>query len=249
MVSDVTRRMVAGSSDRWLGQISTEVVTREVVPDGVLTDGGRDLGDPADRLEAVADILSHDLLNHLTVAEGYLGLARESGDEADIEQVHGALTRIEELVTEVVYLARTGELVEDTEIVELQAIAERAWEAVPTHDATLVIEDSTRLVANRQALQHLLENLFHNAVVHAGPTVTVRVRITDSGFCVGDDGPGIPEDRWERVFESGRRSGGEGAGLGLTIADRIAAAHGWTMSVVDGEQGGACFKVEGVTEG
>lgn len=212
---------------------------------GMVRDGGRRrLDDPADRLEEVADILAHDLGNHLTVATGNLELARERGDGEYLERVEAALNRIDALVREVVFLARTGELIDDTTDIDLGDAARRAWAAIPTADATLELPGSMTLEANRAALQHLLENVMQNAIAHSAGGVTVRVGVADGGFYIEDDGPGIPPADRDRVFESGFKTGETGSGLGLTIADRIAAAHGWTIRVTDSDEGGACFVVE-----
>lgn len=214
---------------------------------GSRPDGGLDPAEPADRLELIADTLAHDVGNHLSVARGYLELAREEPDPGHLDRVEGALGRLDQLVTDVVSLARSGDLVSETAVVELADVAEAAWAAVQTADgARLELAGSRRLRADRSSLQHLLENLFHNAVVHGGPTVTVTVGEADGGFYIADDGPGIPNDRREQVFESGRRFEAGGSGLGLTIVHRIAAAHGWSIGVVDSAHEGACFRVDGV---
>jgi signal transduction histidine kinase len=69
-----------------------------------------------------------------------------------------------------------------------------------------------------------------------------------TGFYVADDGPGIPEDDRERVFEPGHTTGG-GTGFGLPIVARIAEAHGWSVTVTDSETGGARFEIRSVDEG
>jgi len=77
----------------------------------------------------------------------------------------------------------------------------------------------------------------------ADPSVTVQVqRLANGGFAVADDGPGIPHDDYDRVFESGYTTG-EGTGLGLAIVKTIAEAHGWTVSVTESDAGGARFVV------
>jgi signal transduction histidine kinase len=68
----------------------------------------------------------------------------------------------------------------------------------------------------------------------------------DDGFYVADDGPGVPEADRESVFESGYSTDREGTGLGLTIVQEIAEAHGWEVSVTDSESGGARFEITGV---
>ena len=81
---------------------------------------------------------------------------------------------------------------------------------------------------------------------HSESDVTVRVGGLDDGFFIEDDGPGIPPDAREAVFEAGHTSGG-GNGLGLAIVARVADAHGWDISVTDGSAGGARFEITGVT--
>ena len=85
-----------------------------------------------------------------------------------------------------------------------------------------------------------------DASVEHGGGVTVTVDDTDRGFYVADDGPGIdPADR-SAVFEYGHTTSAEGTGFGLAIVREIAAAHGWTVDITDGESGGVCFVFEGV---
>jgi PAS domain S-box-containing protein len=87
-------------------------------------------------------------------------------------------------------------------------------------------------------------------IEHGRPSVTITVDDladeTGGGFAVEDDGPGIPADDRDRVFESGYSSADGGTGLGLSIVDRIAEAHGWTVTVTDGNDGGTRFELTGV---
>jgi PAS domain S-box-containing protein len=62
------------------------------------------------------------------------------------------------------------------------------------------------------------------------------------GFAVEDDGPGIPPDERDDVFERGFTTASDGTGFGLAIVERIADAHGWTVSVTEGREGGARFE-------
>jgi len=68
--------------------------------------------------------------------------------------------------------------------------------------------------------------------------VTIRVgAIENNGFYVEDDGPGIPEEKREDVFDSGFTTNRDGTGFGLAIVKEIVEAHGWTVSVADSDEG------------
>jgi len=88
-------------------------------------------------------------------------------------------------------------------------------------------------------------NLFRNAVEHGSTDVTVTVGALDDGFYVEDTGRGIPDDARDRVFDLGYSSRAEGAGFGLAIVGKIVEDHGWTITVAEGEHGGARFEITG----
>jgi signal transduction histidine kinase len=94
-----------------------------------------------------------------------------------------------------------------------------------------------------------VENLYRNSVEHGSTDVTVTVGELDdgSGLYVEDDGPGIDPDDREAVFEAGYSTDSEGTGFGLSIVEEVAEAHGWTVTVTDGADGGARFELGGVS--
>jgi two-component system sensor histidine kinase QseC len=96
----------------------------------------------------------------------------------------------------------------------------------------------------RDKLTVLARNLLDNASRHAPESSTVRVELRREGeqttLAVIDEGPGIPPQLRERVFESYYRipgSPGEGSGLGLAIVREIAARHGASVEIGEGEGG------------
>jgi PAS domain S-box-containing protein len=213
----------------------------------------RELERQNERLDRFASVVSHDLRNPLNVAAGRLELARETGDGEHLDAVARALDRMEELVDGLLALARQGRLVGDTESVALAEQARAAWAGVETGDATLAVEPLPTVRADAPRLAQLFENLYRNAVEHGSTseravTVTVGPLPDGSGFYVADDGPGIPADDRERVFEFGH-SGSDGTGFGLAIVRGIAEAHGWRVSATEGESGGARFEFRGVESG
>jgi signal transduction histidine kinase len=85
-----------------------------------------------------------------------------------------------------------------------------------------------------------------DAVEHTETGVTVRVGTLEDGFYVEDDGPGIPEDDREQVFERSFSTAADGTGLGLSIVTSVVEAHGWSITATDGQDGGARFEISGV---
>ncbi|MFP9191892.1 sensor histidine kinase [Natronosalvus vescus] len=208
-----------------------------------------------ERLDQFASIVSHDLRNPLAVANGYLELVRdELGDDHDavteIQQAHG---RMEELIDDVLTVARETNQIDTLEPVHLHSIATRAWEHVETRYAQLELDDAEGWIdADPNRLLQLFENVFRNAVEHAASDdesdegVIVRVTTDEDGFGIEDNGSGIPSERREDIFASGYTSETANTGLGLAIVKRIVEEHEWSVNVSDGTMGGARFAITGV---
>jgi signal transduction histidine kinase len=110
--------------------------------------------------------------------------------------------------------------------------------------------DLAPLYADRPRLETILRNLIENSVKYAGEQATIRIDVSKQGeqivFRVSDNGPGIPDDESQRIFESfyqvhaslARVS--SGAGLGLAICQGLVRAHGGEIWVEKQKQG-ACI--------
>ncbi|EMA58300.1 hybrid sensor histidine kinase/response regulator [Halorubrum lipolyticum] len=207
------------------------------------------------RLEKFAGLVSHDLRNPLNVAMGRLELARATvaDDDAldELDRIADAHDRMEELIDDLLALARQGRTVDDLEAVSLAEAAARAWRTVDTADATLdPPEKSLAVDADPERLRTLLENLFKNSVEHGTDStadaggVTVSVDALPDGFAVADDGVGFEIDP-DEATEYGRSSDPTGTGFGLAIVREIAAAHGWSVDVVDGDGARFEFRTDG----
>jgi len=201
-----------------------------------------------ERLEEFVSIVSHDLRNPLNVATGQLELAQEECDSDRLDRVERAHERMETLIEDLLQLAREGETAQDLAPVRLAEAVDRSTETVETGTVTVELESDASVWADVGRLHQLLENLVGNAVEHGGPDTTVRVgTLPDAaGFYVADDGPGIPEDDPERVFEAGYSTSTDGTGFGLSIVQEIVEAHGWDIRVTESADGGARFDISGV---
>ncbi|MFG6441936.1 sensor histidine kinase [Roseateles sp. LKC17W] len=152
-----------------------------------------------------------------------LALARSGADTLDLSKTrHDLVDLVRERVALAVGLA-------------LQRQIELALEA----------PEQITMWLNRESLCSLIDNLVDNAVKYSPAGGHVTVTLADVGEQVvltcSDQGPGIPAELRERVFERFvRLAGGQpchGSGLGLTIVERAAAQHGATVALLDGPQG------------
>jgi signal transduction histidine kinase len=195
-----------------------------------------------ERLEEFVSVVSHDLRNPLETLSGHLEFAEETGDEEHFEWCRRAVDRMDALIDDLLALARAGDAVGDTERVDLADLARESWALVDAESATVVVETERTVEADRSRLRQLFENLLRNAVEHAGPDVTVTVGDTETGFYVADDGPGVPAEDREQVFEAGFSTARDGTGFGLKIVESVAEAHGWSVALTEAADGGARFE-------
>jgi len=206
----------------------------------------RELERQNERLEEFATVVSHDLRNPLNVAQGdtsngsshtstsycptastttvgqptaMLTISR-TGTGPSVGAIRRALDRMDELIDNLLSLARHGQSVDDPEPVELSSLVRDAWEVVDTADAPLECSVDAVVSADEGRARALFENLFRNAIEHGGPDVTVTVgRLEDEaagrpskiGFYVADDGPGLETDA-DEIFEFGRTTTADGFG-------------------------------------
>lgn len=201
-----------------------------------------------ERLEELTSFLTHDLRNQVNVLNGRIELAREDAQAESLEECSQVIDRISQMVDDFSDLAQKGRIPTETNQVSLSNLARTAWSGVMPASATLHIEDEITLEADKDRFRSVLENLFRNARYHADESVSIEIGALEreerssNGFYVEDDGPGIEADLADSVFESGVTTAENGEGMGLAIVKQIAEAHGWTVSVTDGTDGGARFE-------
>jgi len=198
------------------------------------------------RLEEFASVVSHDLRNPLNVAQGNVELARAEHDSDHLDQVERAHARMQELIDDLLTLAQQGAPASDLAAIELRSFVESCWQHVATGEATLRVRSDAAIRADRGRLRQLFENLMRNSVEHASDAVTVTVGPLPDGFYVEDDGPGVPAEEREAVFEAGYSTAPDGTGFGLNIVSQVADDHGWSIRLTEGSDGGTRFEITGV---
>jgi PAS domain S-box-containing protein len=230
------------ATDKALGQVLAANI--ETALDRV--ERAQELKRQNERLEEFTSIVSHELRNPLNNAVLGIELASRESDSPHLDEARHGIDRSLALIDDLLTLARNGEQIGQTEPVDLEAVVTDAWETAETEEASLSLEAETTVHADRSRLRQLVMNLIKNAVDHGGADVGVTVDEIEDGFVVEDDGPGIPEDEREEVFDAGYSTAESGTGFGLRIVEQVASGHGWNVAVTDGEDGGARFEITSV---
>lgn len=220
------------------------------------------------RDELIANV-SHELRSPLSLVRGYTGLLREeemgpiTPDQAEALTVIDDKTRsISRLIDDILALERIRHDTLDLGPVDLNELCERACTGAALVYAGRGLHFETQLVpgtyfidADRDRLNQVLDNLIGNAAKFSpdGETVTLRTSVDPPGtrfaISITDHGIGISADKLERIFErfyQGDRAIKHrygGAGLGLSIVQRIIEAHGGRVHVESQEGKGSTFTV------
>ncbi|GAA0716451.1 PAS domain S-box-containing protein [Halorubrum trapanicum] len=205
----------------------------------------RELTETVDQLEEFTTTVSHDLRNPLNVAAGNLSLAASESDDDRIDTALNAVTRMSELIDELLALAKEGKTLGDRHDVPYEEIVAKSYENVRAPESTLRVTGSVTLSCDSARLTEAVENIVRNAVEHGGSDVTLTAGVLpdESGVFIEDDGPGVPPEERERVFEKGHTTREDGSGFGLAIVERIVDAHGWEIRVADHAASGARFEI------
>jgi signal transduction histidine kinase len=213
-----------------------------------LTRRKRELTNQNRRLENVTTVISHDLRSPLSATIGWIELAKADPNANHLSKATTALRRMGDIIDNTLALTHHGETVVATESFLFSELAIECWDIAGASTAELTVVDDGLVTGDRDRVKHIFENIFRNAIEHAGRSVTVRTGILESdGFYIEDDGPGIPAASRTAIFDSGYTTIQRGTGFGLAIVTEIVDAHDWAIRLVDSDLGGARFEITGVS--
>lgn len=167
------------------------------------------------------------------------------------------LTELDELVEELLLYIRAGEnalnieLTPVTALAEINMVVERARDLRP--EITIQVEAAGQhereILADPRAFRRAVQNLLANGIKVARERITVELTSGPEELSIAlcDDGPGVPPEDRQRIFEpftrldQSRNRDSGGSGLGLAIVRRIVEAHAGSIRVEAAEGGGARF--------
>jgi signal transduction histidine kinase len=243
---------------------------RRVPEPGRLDEVGRlarTLNGMLDRLEGavgrqrhfVADA-AHELRTPVASIRATVETARASPRRVDWDLVAADVLadtiRMQQLTEQLLLLARidAGRLLERPAAVDLDDVVAEVVATVDggALDVTVARLDAQQVAGDAILLGQVVRNLVDNAAAHADHRVEVALHRRDGHavLTVDDDGPGIPPEQREAVFErfvrldgARTRQSSGGAGLGLAIVGDIVAAHGGSVAASGSPLGGARFEV------
>ncbi|MDQ6694535.1 MAG: ATP-binding protein [Chloroflexota bacterium] len=210
---------------------------------------------------------SHEMRTPLTIMKGDIGLALNRQRSAaayreTLASLDEEVDRLTRLVEDLLLLARADspQSLTRSDEVDLAEVLGRVVEqvrplaAAGRLDLSLAVDGQLHVLGDVDKLVRLFLNLFDNAIKYTPPggRITVRAIATEPRALiveVVDTGPGIPTEQCEQIFERFYRSDAArsrsdgGAGLGLSIAQWIAVAHGGNITVQSTPGAGSVFRV------
>jgi signal transduction histidine kinase len=175
------------------------------------------------------------------------------GDRNEMQALHADIESMSRLVGQLLDIAELDTLeVNPSEVADLRAVCAEvvgsiAPYALAQHKEIALkgTEEPVRVRGNAEMLQRAIFNLAENAIKYTPRDTSVDVEVLDDGSVrVRDCGPGIPADERGLIFQRfwrGDRRRTDGAGLGLSIVQRVAEDHSATVSVANLPSGGAQF--------
>lgn len=191
-----------------------------------------DLSETNTKLNLMNSVTRHDIANQLNVLYGFLALAKDTQDKAQINEfLEKALNGAKNIDRHIRFTKEYQEIgSKNPQWHDMQALVTKVASSYPDMRLRINSELNGVYTFADPLIEKVVYNLMHNTVVHSMKATEIRLSHSDSdGACVliyEDDGVGIPAENKEHIFERGF---GEGTGMGLWLAREILGITGITI--------------------
>ena len=227
-------------------RLSQQQVPREIAPlVQAVNDALGRLDEGYERQRRFIASAAHELRTPIAI----LRVKVDAAEEAGTRRLGSDVERIANLAEQLLDLQRLDTSMSDEEIDLVCLVRRVAADLAPLLLASqrsieVALEQPQPVRGDAGAIERVLTNLVQNAIEHGGRHVTVRV--LGAAFEVEDDGPGIPPEERERVFEPFHRlrPRSAGSGLGLHLVQQVIERHGGHVSLLGAPGGGTIARVE-----
>ncbi len=194
------------------------------------------------RLYEISANLAHELKNPLASIKGAVELlANGHQNQRLLNIVLNETERLDSIIKDFLSLARP--ISSEKSPVKVKEVVKEVCNRLNNSKECRVEGDDVSAVVEPKSFYSALDNLIRNALYWAKSTV--RISVKENGewidITVEDDGPGIPEEEWDRVFEPFFSKRKEGSGLGLSVVRKFALEHGGFVFLRRSPLGGASF--------
>lgn len=214
----------------------------------------------SERQNEFIGLASHELKTPLTSLNGYLHiLAKTSGDQKSKHIINRAAQQVKKITALIddlldITKIQSGKLMLTTEAHNIKRIIEDSIELMvhvhPEHEFKFHTDsDALSIMLDAQRIEQVLVNLLTNAVRYSPLSklveIFLEVKDNQATISVRDQGPGIPEDKFELIFSRFYRmqeSGTQGLGLGLFLCSEIIQRHGGKIWVESKLGEGSTFR-------
>ena len=218
-------------------------------------------------LEHFVYSVSHDLKSPLVTIEGFASIIIKELEKCIFEcdhsefikdsasEINKASKELAVAIDAILELSRIGKLHTNRSIVNTKDIIDRILnmnkKKINNTNAEIIVINHPNLYVQEEVFVSILQNLIDNALQHACSSkkqLKIEIQFNKSfrGIIlkVKDNGPGIPLNQLEIIFDAYRRFTNEGKGLGLSIVKRGAEFHGGRAWATNNEDDGSTFYVE-----
>jgi len=212
----------------------------------------RELRRQSEQLDGFAAAIAHELRNALSAVEANLQLLTDPIDpnehedaETLVDRISTATERMNDVVYDLITLARLSQRVTSTERIEVENALDCARAPEERRAFPVTVERNGVIEGEHERVEELLTNVVELA--DATDAAALRISTTAEGIVFALEGASVPADSAQALFTYGTAVPNAEAGMLGPNIQTLARAHGWEVSVTNDESGAVELRVTGIT--